>query len=721
MEEQTLELRGCTPAPLINYLKALAVLRVVAGQKDMSACGFWRGGTFHLSSMLDREALINFFLEEYEPAPVIGPWNNSSGFSPPDNNEGETLTYIKQSDTTRLALYRQSVEMAEGAIRTLGVGIGKIREDDKKRLVSELRRRLPDEALPWLDAVLVLNADDWGDPRLGFPPLLGTGGNDGRMDISVNFMMRLREVMTDSRSRGWLEDSLYGSADTPAVGKSVGFFAPSAGGGANTDQGFEGSSVVNPWDFVLMIEGTLFFAGSVSRRQAASGAPGRAAFPFTVNTTSAGYGSASQSDEEGRTSRGEIWVPLWERPAGARELAQLFSEGRARLGRRAARDGLDFTRALASLGTSRGVSGFVRYGIAKRRGDAYIATPLAFYRSREAPVEGIRLLDEVDTWLNRLERVITDSGKELPHGLKAAVQGVKESMHNFAVHGGTRYLQGVVTWLGRAERALARSTSTRDDVRPLTLSSPGWVSMCDDGSPEFRVAIAVTSILPAGQKLGPFRAEIEPVTLKGGYAVWQEDAAKIVPPGEYLPLLLARVLRRRCLVGARLELDNPPLAATSSATLDDVRLFLAGLLDERKVLSLLLGLSLLRPSAFPKAPRTPGGAPPTLPRDYVLLKAHFLPGHLRWSGEEVHVSAEAALVPLLRAGRVSEACRLAERRLRFSGLLPLGSFGKGGLDVERLLASLLIPVAQWYFERAALPMVLGKETEFVPSGGKENA
>jgi CRISPR-associated protein Csx17 len=141
MEEHTLELGGCTPTPLMSYLKSLAVLRVVACQKDMSARGFWRGGIFCLTSMLSHEDLIGFFQEEYEPAPVIGPWNNSSGFSPPDKDEGEALTFIRQSNAQRLALYRQAIAVAEAALKTIGVGIGKLQEADKKRLVSELRRQ----------------------------------------------------------------------------------------------------------------------------------------------------------------------------------------------------------------------------------------------------------------------------------------------------------------------------------------------------------------------------------------------------------------------------------------------------------------------------------------------------------------------------------------------------------------------------------------------------
>ncbi len=35
----------------------------------------------------------------------------------------------------------------------------------------------------------------------------------------------------------------------------------------------EGASLDNPWDFILMIEGTLFFAGAVVRRVAGDVAP----------------------------------------------------------------------------------------------------------------------------------------------------------------------------------------------------------------------------------------------------------------------------------------------------------------------------------------------------------------------------------------------------------------------------------------------------------------
>ena len=44
----TLALLGCTPEPLIYYLKALGVLRLVAMQKAPDVRGCWEGNTFYI-------------------------------------------------------------------------------------------------------------------------------------------------------------------------------------------------------------------------------------------------------------------------------------------------------------------------------------------------------------------------------------------------------------------------------------------------------------------------------------------------------------------------------------------------------------------------------------------------------------------------------------------------------------------------------------------------
>ena len=54
-------------------------------------------------------------------------------------------------------------------------------------------------------------------------------------------------------------------------------------------------------------------------------------------------------------------MPIWNHPATFQEIHSLLCEKRATVGRRTVRDGLDFSRAVASVGINRGISAFQRY------------------------------------------------------------------------------------------------------------------------------------------------------------------------------------------------------------------------------------------------------------------------------------------------------------------------------------------------------------------------
>lgn len=90
-------LPGCTPTPLASYLKALAVLRLVAeagadGGGDSEATGFWREDVFVLRTRLTKEELRAFFLDRYRPTPLLSPWNGRAGFlegEEEDSDDGE--------------------------------------------------------------------------------------------------------------------------------------------------------------------------------------------------------------------------------------------------------------------------------------------------------------------------------------------------------------------------------------------------------------------------------------------------------------------------------------------------------------------------------------------------------------------------------------------------------------------------------------------------------
>src|SRR5918912_3232777 len=68
-------LRGCAPEPLIHYLKALGVLRLVAEQLDPDVRGAWQSDAFVISTGKTGEEILNFFLHDYRPTPIVAPWN----------------------------------------------------------------------------------------------------------------------------------------------------------------------------------------------------------------------------------------------------------------------------------------------------------------------------------------------------------------------------------------------------------------------------------------------------------------------------------------------------------------------------------------------------------------------------------------------------------------------------------------------------------------------
>ncbi|MCX6917511.1 MAG: type I-U CRISPR-associated protein Csx17, partial [Verrucomicrobia bacterium] len=410
-----LPLAGCAPVPLAHYLKALGILRLVAEQADPTAAGCWQRDTFTLHSALDRDALLDFFLHRYQPTPILAPWNGGSGFYKKDNTEA--IQAIEAGASSRMQHYRQTIAAARRAVAEANLK-EKPSSELKESLLLACRNELPEPAVLWLDAAFVLTADG-----AKYPPLLGTGGNDGRLEFTNNFMQRLTEVMQPAdgiptaASAAWLAQSLFGEpVPTPRSKAPIGQFFPGAAGGVNGTSGFDADSAVNPWDYILMLEGALLFAAASVKRLEA-GQAGVLAYPFCVKQAGVGYASAAGADEEG--ARAEMWLPLWERPATLLELAAVLGEGRAQVGKRAARNGVDFTRAVVTLGVDRGLSAFQRFGFQVRNGLAYFATPLervAVRRNARAD-----LLSEADRWMARLRDKAGPTAKQPPASVSRAL------------------------------------------------------------------------------------------------------------------------------------------------------------------------------------------------------------------------------------------------------------------------------------------------------------
>ncbi len=683
----TLRLDGCSPEPLASYLKALAVFRLVAEQSDPEVHGMWDGDAFVLESKLDGAGLVRFFLEDYAPSPFVAPWNGGSGFYPGDNKEG--IECIRSSDSARFMGYRRALD----EIGRWPLGKAELKSR-KEQIIAQCRSLLPDAALEWIDAAVGLT--DGRKPS--YAPILGTGGNEGRLEYTNSFMRRIADLLLSSpphpSREALLRNALFAEPAEGFAKESVGQYDPGRAGGFNQGPGIEHKDFpTNAWNFVLTFEGTPAWAGGIARRQGMLAAR-LLASPFTVRASPVGYSSSAQSDAD--SARAEIWTPLWNRPASYAEVRALLSEGRAEVGTRPARAGIEFAEAASSLGVDRGISQFVRYSLMKRRGDSYVALPTGRFSVQFRSESD--LIRELNPLTAQLDWFIRGMGDNCPASLGSARRSIDSAIYELLLHGGPSWAQALVRSLGAIERQLARRPADKNTHRPISGLSPRWIEATDDGSVEVRLAAALASIRSEG-KVGPLRANLSPID-PVRTDQWSDSETQTAWRGNSLAARLAQVLVRRMMDAERVGADNNPVFGAVRLVPSDIAAFIEGQVDEQLLEDLLFGFSWInwhhRSAVEVLTTLNRRWLPPVsahvIPRAWALLKLLFLPGPLRANGGDVRLRAEASIVPLLRAGRIGEACEVATRRLYVSGLFPLRARFPDTADGPRIAAALIFPI-----------------------------
>jgi CRISPR-associated protein Csx17 len=717
-------LLGCHPEPLGSYLKALGILRLVGEQADAAATGWWRGDRLVIATDLDSAELSEFFLDCYVPTPVLSPWNSSSGFGPEGRGE---LQDIESSDDPRLFLYREAIAAARRILRHADE-----QNWTKEEIMACCRSWLPDECLPWLDASVVLTPEG-----AAYPPLLGTGGNIGRFEVSRNFHNRVLEVLGVHVKKGydpraWLTDALYGSSDSSGLrGESPSQFDPGSAGGANSSPDApdgRAAAVLNPWDFVLLVEGAVLFAAGVSRRLAA-GANSRAAAPFSAGAVAAGYASAAEDEP----SKGEVWAPLWARPSTLSELTRLLAEGRADWRSRHARSGLDLARAAASLGVDRGVSAFARYVFLERAGQAAVAVPAGRVVVAERPA--VAPLADLDSWLDRVRR-----GSDPPATVKAARRSVDQAVFEAAARGDTEALLAVLVEVARLEDAIGKATSFRGraGLEPLQgLRASRWAPLLLEAmaTPELRVALALSSSRDLNEMRTrtrrSLRTLLRPMNYdRNGRLQWAQSAPVEGFGVRPVTEILAEAHCRRVIdLLAERRRSGEAVAGTGLSTgfdralwapVADVAALAHGELDEEllgRLLSACLLLDWDRVDVSLGGRQT--GAVPTV---LSILGPFYSDQKSRpsnspngeWSDvlEGAVLESEPSWPAMLSADRIEHVVTAALRRLRIAGLAPVitdGSHVAAGLeagDGPKLGAALLCamsPSARMTFLRQSCP------------------
>lgn len=742
-------LKGCAPAPLAHYLKALGILRILAEQADTQVRGCWRDEHFCLLTSLDRKQLEAFFLERYAPTPFVSPWNKGSGFFQ-QNDPG--MAPIESSTSERFADFRAGIaagrdqlsalEMADAEIRRLkdstkvrkgmssaeSAAARTLKNDaDFKATLATANKRFAilkaDLFTPcqlawrgphrtWMDAALVVA--EAGKPS--FPSLLGTGGNDGRLDFTNNAMQRLNELfdLGDEACKpregtaGLLCDAIWSEPANCLSNNAIGQFLPSGAGGANSTTAADGSSLINPWDFILMLEGAVLFSARTTRRLDPRSSS-RASAPFVLRAHAAGH--ASSGDE--KAERGEQWMPLWSRLTTFRELRAMLGEARLQLGRQTANRPIDAARAIARLGVARGISAFTRYGYLERNGQSNLAVALDRIPVRERP--RARLIDDLAPWLDRVQRQARD--KNAPARLVHVERRLADAVLAALTHDDAPDRWQAVLRAAVAVEMIQKS-GTAIDCRPIPPIRPEWILATCDNSAEHRLAMALGS---AGSPTTRRRGPIDPVRhhwlpldrFARDFNKHDKKLAhdpRVVITGRDATGDMAAMVERR-FIDSGMSGENArrlPLIAFSdcSADLSDLADLIAGHIDLVRVSELARAFMAVNWARLDKThlPERSLSRRTTdkfrLDEGWLAVRLACLPWPLVEGSHDIR--AEPAMIRRLVAGDGPGAVEIALRRLRASGLrAPLQSAFIDADTARLWAAALAFPISNRDALRAA--------------------
>jgi CRISPR-associated protein Csx17 len=580
------------------------------------------------------------------------------------SKKGKELSAILDKVSTFEGEYKKKliseVPKLAGASKLLTKIRGWRRASAKVGFIERTRSTMPDAVVVWMDSV-VAPSQDLG--KVVFSSLLGSGANDGRLDFTKTTFVRLRHAFT---SRGLAQAALYDVTSVSPSKGSLGMFAPSHA---------DSTAATNPWDWLLALEGALMFAGASTKRLGTSEHQG-GSFPFQVarmNTTSLAAG------EDGRD---ELWLPLWTKPATHREIQRLFAEGRARVGEREAVTGLDFARAVSTLGVSRGIDGFLRVAMTARNGKAHYATNEGRYDVRDIPQ--VRLLDEIDSWFSRLRRAAQD--KRTPARVARAARQLEDAL--FAV---TRNLDAseALLALGDAERALgdALAFTKKTGLQPITQRlSDGWSALVSD-SAEARLGVCL------GQRYG-FRRRVLPIDVDKPRHWGRADDPGFAFSQRPLVDNLHALLLRDDIEAHQREAKSPDSDASVKAVcrLDDIACFIDGDVDDVAIERWARAASLLsRPPYFSDRFDAIG-----VPATFAVLRLV----HSGTLDDKTILKRTSNMLARACAGDSVGATTAALQRLSAVGrALPVAALVESGQRTRRIAAALAFPLTAWQRQR----------------------
>jgi len=652
MSGYVIKLRGCTPEPLGNYLKGLGVFRLITEQADPEARAWWREGYLHIyqSKWVGTGAeveghLSNWLLDGCQFTPLIAPWQTGTGYLNKGKRTagGDALSGLLGLSHRGTESFRDvfkdfaralSVELPEDPAQWPKVVREKAPPDlSDAEVLRLLRNRLENRpSVRWLDAVGVSASRSRESDNPSWFPILANGGGEASGQYIVNHQQRLLSLLRskdDERSQVQLESTLFGMSPPGALeAKAMGaMYYPSLMKAPNVGQDFipDPERRVNPWDFVFLLEGTVIWSMTVTRRKGVT--PEKASFPFYCRSSFGGSVITVPKEvegAEGSIANGEIWCPIWRYPATLYEVQRIFGEGRLQVGDQVITRGLDFALAMMGVGVDRGIHAFYRYSLLERSGSGRQTTLLAVPSGCFVPQRALHvsLLADLRDFAQQISQFLVDSS-QLPRRLTRARVEFEQAWFNSTVASvsarqdpapsleelllatgrlmcelGTNATRPGVVKIKRGSDTIERTVMP---VRPLRRE---WASLsAGKQTPEYCLARAVGSIGAWGTKSGDkesgvaveaIRANLLPVMARGRRWEWDDTSRSAVwARGAALEANLASVLRRRLIDAQRGVGKGLPLWSSFGANFKDLLAFWSRGIDEARIADLIHGLALI--------------------------------------------------------------------------------------------------------------------------------
>ncbi len=625
MAGHILELRGCTPEPLGNYLKGLGIFRLIAEQADPQARAWWKDGVLWLHTKWSRDEVVNFFLHGfgevkakrdriYSPTPIFAPWGGRPGFYKDGNEKAKKRLGVLRdlNPPGRFGASQQVVKLTDEILKSHGwLDIPKKKRAELKPvIIAAMRNGWGDSAIDWFDASLSLEED----ARFGF--LYGTGGNEGSADITNNFWELIEETIgiptPTIDTNEFLVAALFSD---PRIGGSTagaGQLFPSATGKCpNMGQNYTGSYSTNPWDVLLMMEGAVLFAGATTKRLSQQG-KGKAAFPFMIDHLASNEASTSIKDEASQDSqvmrcRAEFWMPLWTQSTSLPGIRALLAEGKLqRVSGERTEHTLHAMEAIKTLGVARGVNTFHRVALFERRGKGYyLASSLGYHSTAQEPDLLAPRLAEIEEFRQRVYSKLRE-GPGIPDRVLRARQSLHTALATLLTRDEHRSipvgetLVDVLTRVAGVEREVSLLKDREQLLNPCPPLSRLW--MPDDANDaDLRLARAIAGIAAWGESSDPYRPAVDairsnllPVRRRGRAWQWDETSRSTVwSRGASLTANLSAVLRRRLIDAQRGKGDGLPLWSPHGATYADLLAYWNGDIDEGRLAELIHGFALI--------------------------------------------------------------------------------------------------------------------------------